>query len=260
MEIDIFIPELKIGIEYNGLRWHGEKFGKDRHYHLNKMNVANSNGIKLIQIFEDEYLNHKDIVINKLKHILHINDDNILKIGARKCIVKEINKKNAETFLNKFHIQGYVNSKIHLGAFLEDKLIGVMSFTKIQNEWVLSRFATDYNYICSGIGGKLFSNFVNMYNPTTVKSFADRRWTINENNLYTKLGFICDEILKPEYRYYNHKLFGCNRMHKFGFRKQILHKKYGYPLTMTEYEMTKEMGCDRIWDCGLIKYVWKMKD
>lgn len=259
LEIDIFIPELKIGIEYNGLRWHGENFGKNRYYHINKMNVANSNGIKLIQIFEDEYLNHKDIVINKLKHILHIKDDSILKIGARKCVVKEIDKKMSETFLNKFHIQGYINSKLHLGAFLGNKLIGVMSFTKIQNEWILSRFASDYNYICSGIGGKLFSTFINMCKPTVVKSFADRRWTINENNLYTKLGFICDEILKPEYRYYNYKLFGCNRMHKFGFRKQILHKKYGYPLTMTEYEMTKKMGCDRIWDCGLIKYVWKKK-
>jgi hypothetical protein len=25
---------------------------------------------------------------------------------------------------------------------------------------------------------------------------------------------------------------------------------------MTETEMVKELGYDRIWDCGLIKYVW----
>ena len=47
------------------------------------------------------------------------------------------------------------------------------------------------------------------------------------------------------------------RLHKFNFRKQILHKKYGFPLTMTETEMTNELGYDRVWDCGLIKYVWK---
>ena len=46
-------------------------------------------------------------------------------------------------------------------------------------------------------------------------------------------------------------------MHKFNFRKKTLSKKYGFPLLMTETEMAKELGYDRIWDCGLIKYVWK---
>lgn len=256
-EIDIFIPSLKIGIEYHGLRWHGENFGKDRKYHLDKLNNANKNGIKLIQIFEDEYVNNKEIVINKLKHILHINDSNLRKVPARKCLIREINRKESKTFLTKYHIQGYVSSTIHYGAFFGGELIAVMSFTFSEKKWTLGRFASNYNYICQGIGSKLFKHFIRYHKPTYVKSFADRRWTINENNLYTKLGFICDEILKPEYRYYNYKLFGCNRMHKFSFRKQILHKKYNLPLTMTESEMTKEIGCDRIWDCGLIKYVWK---
>ena len=26
---------------------------------------------------------------------------------------------------------------------------------------------------------------------------------------------------------------------------------------MTELEMTKALGYDRIWDCGLFKYVWR---
>lgn len=46
-------------------------------------------------------------------------------------------------------------------------------------------------------------------------------------------------------------------MHKFGFRKNILNKKYGLPLSMTESEMTRELNCSRVYDCGLIKYVWK---
>ena len=49
-------------------------------------------------------------------------------------------------------------------------------------------------------------------------------------------------------------------MHKFGFRKKILHKKYGLPLSMTENEMTKTLGYYRIWDCGLFKYVWTNPD
>ena len=62
----------------------------------------------------------------------------------------------------------------------------------------------------------------------------------------------------PEYRYIKNgeKI----RHHKFGFRKEKLHKKYGLPLTMTETEMVKELGYDRIWDCGLIKYVYTNPD
>ena len=47
------------------------------------------------------------------------------------------------------------------------------------------------------------------------------------------------------------------RIHKMKLNKKSLSKKYGFPLSMTETEMAKELGYDRIWDCGLIKYVWK---
>ena len=130
-----------------------------------------------------------------------------------------------------------------------------------KNEWDLNRFASNINYSFQGVGGKLFSFFVKKYNPIKVKSFADRRWTLSkENNIYTKLGFKLDKTLKPDYRYYNEHIDKFERFHKFNFRKQILHKKYGLPLEMTESEMVKKLGYDRIWDCGLFKYVWKKPD
>lgn len=135
-----------------------------------------------------------------------------------------------------------------------------MSFKKESlngSSWELNRFASNYNYICCGIGGKLFKHFINEYKPTRIKSFADRRWTIDEeNNIYIQLGFKFDSYTKPEYRYYNPKVDKYTRYHKFGFRKQKLHRRFGLPLTMTESEMTKELGYTKIYDCGLIKYVW----
>lgn len=255
-EIDIYIPSLKLGIEYNGLRWHSEQFGKGRNYHINKLNECNEKGIKLIQIFEDEWINRKDIVVSKIRHIANI-DTNKKKIFARKCNIKEVNKEEAKDFLNKNHIQGYVGASVYLGLFYENELIGLMGFKKEKDGyWDLNRFATDNNYNCVGAGGKLFKYFVKNYDFKEIKSFADRRWTTNPtDNLYTKLGFEFIEFLRPDYRYF---IGGdIERHHKFGFRKQILHKKYGLPLTMTENEMTKKLGFYKIWDCGLIKYVYK---
>ena len=121
----------------------------------------------------------------------------------------------------------------------------------------MTRFASNSNYVCQGVGGKLFNYFIKNYNPLEIKSFADRRWTINEeNNIYLQLGFKFDSYTAPDYRYFKIS-DGVVRQHKFGFRKNILHKKYGLPLTMTETEMTEKLGYAKIYDCGLIKYVWK---
>lgn len=255
-EIDIFIPSKNIGIEYNGCRWHTEQFGKDKFYHLNKTNECFEKGIKLIQIFEDEYVNNKELVLNKIKHI--INCDNLPKIGARKCSVLEIDYNNSKKFLNENHIQGKCKATVYIGAKYKDELVGIMTFVKIKNdEWELNRFATNNKYICQGIGGKMFSFFIRSYNPLKVKSFADRRWTAQENNFYEKLGFELTNILEPDYRYVINGSY--MRIHKFNFRKQILHKKYGFPLSMTESEMAKKLNAHKIWDCGLLKYIWTKK-
>ena len=258
MEIDIFIPPLKLGIEYNGLRWHSEEFGKDHRYHLNKLNKCNEQGIKLIQIFEDEWINHRDICESKLKQICGLNRNP--KIYGRKCEIREItNKDIAYKFLDKNHIQGRTSFTIALGAYHQEELVGVMTFkNEKEGYWDLNRFATDINYQCVGIGGKLFKYFTRNYPFIEIKSFADRRWTTDPtNNLYIKLGFEFDSYVPPTYWYYNSKINPYTRFHKFGFRKQHLHKQYDLPLTMTEREMTETLGYTRIWDCGLIKYIFK---
>ena len=259
-ELDIYIPSKQIAIEYNGLRWHSEEFGKDKWYHLNKTLECSRKNIKLIQIFEDEYINHESIVINKLNHILNVNSNNLTKIMGRKCSIEPINKDIAEQFLNTYHIQGFAPSTVYLGAFYGVQLIAVMTFKVEDKEllkWELNRFASDYHFICQGVGGKLFKWFIKHHNPNEIKSFADRRWTTDkEDNLYIKLGFKLTEELKPDYDYV---LISnpTNRNHKFNFRKQLLNKKYDLPLTMTETEMVKELGYCKIWNCGLFKFVWE---
>lgn len=260
-EIDIFIPKLNIAIEYNGLRWHTEEFGgKDRNYHLNKTLECNENGINLIQIFEDEYVTKRDIVYSKIKHLIGC-DENLLNIYGRKCIIKEVGKGDAQRFLERYHIQGYGNSSVNFGAYCNDELVAVMSFRRNDDRlWELVRFATNSSYRYSGVASKIFNHFTKTYRGEIgeVKSFADVRWTLDKNNnLYTKLGFKLDCVTKPDYTYYNQKYGRYIRFHKFGFRKQILNKKYGLPLSMTENEMTKTLGFDKIWNCGLFKYIWK---
>ena len=257
-ELDVYIPDNKVAIEYDGLIWHSEKFGKDKNYHLMKTKLCEKQGIRLIHIFEDEWLENKEIVKTKLKHILKCNND-LQKVFARKCSVNEINHKQAREFLETNHIQGGCNSTVYLGCFYENELVGVMSFkreTKNSDKWELTRFATDINKHCVGVGGKLFTYFLKNYNPSEVKSFADRRWSINNDNLYIKLGFKLDKVLKPDYSYVLNK----KRLHKFSCRKNKLIFRYHNEklnINLTENEMTEKLGLYKIWNCGLLRYIWK---
>lgn len=75
LELDIVVPSLKVAIEYCGLYWHSELNGKMRDYHLNKLELCEQAGYQLITIFEDEWINTKDIVKSKLQYIFqNIND------------------------------------------------------------------------------------------------------------------------------------------------------------------------------------------
>ena len=253
LECDIVIPSHNLAIEFNGLRWHSEQFNTDKNYHLHKTEVVESKGYHLIHIFEDEWLEHRNLVLDKIKHILGCDKDNIV-VGARKCVLKSILKNEAESFLNTYHIQGFTPASVYYGAFYGDILVGVMSFKQEkEGVWNLTRFATNTEYRLPGLASKIFKWFIRDKNPFEVKTFLDRRWSYCNNNVYDKMGFRLEEILPPDYRY----VVKNRRIHKFNFRKQVLAKKYNLPLSMTEKEMTQKLGFYRIWDCGLYKYVWK---
>jgi len=253
-ELDIVIPDKKIAIEYCGLYWHSELAGKDRNYHLNKLNLCNEKGYKLITVFEDEWLLKKDIVISRLKNILGI-DDNITRLYARLCVVKEISTNEASTFCSKYHLQGYNGSSIKLGLFYDNELVSVMTFSKqsiskgsyhTNGVWELQRFCSKTNHIIIGGSSKLLKYFERTYQWKKIISYADRRWS--DGNLYDKLNFKFEYYTKCNYWYFSEREYP-RRRHRFTLRKS------SSMVTGTEWQNRINEGWDRIWDCGNLKYV-----
>lgn len=254
--VSIKINNVCIDVYLNRKLLDYEGYGK-RLLLKNKKEKINNAGYKFIQIFEDELKNKKNIVLSKIFHLLG-KDDAMFKIPGRKCTIYEIDKKVAEKFLENNHIQGFVGSTVHIGAYYEGELVAVMSFLNENNgNWNLTRFASLNGYICQGIGGKVFKHFVRNYNPTLIRSFADKRWTLNvNNNIYTKLGFKYEYSTNPGYMYCLDKEKNFERVRREQFKKNKLVSKYNLDGELTEVEMAKEVGYYRIWDCGLFKYVW----
>jgi len=238
LELDIVIPSKKTAIEFCGLYWHSESKGKDKNYHLDKLNKCNEVGYRLITIFEDEWLNNQDLVKSHLLNIL--SKSTAIKMNARDCRIKEIDAKSARNFVDKFHLQGYNGSTVKLGAFYNDELVSVMTFSKlsiskgqknINGIYEISRFCSDTSYLIRGIASKLLKYFINNYNPIKIISYADRRWS--DGNLYKRLGFNFVHNTDPNYWYITEN----GRIHRFNFRKSELSKKLEhFDPNLTEYQ------------------------
>lgn len=252
-EIDILIPELNIGIEYNGLYWHSElNYGEPKHL-LWKQQYAHNEGIRLIHIFEDEWLNKPEIVKSRIANLLGLQKT---KIYARQCNVQKISSSDKNQFLDENHLQGKDISGISYGLFYETELVSVMTFKPgsfikgHKNGWELNRFSSKLNLSVVGGASKLFKTFIKEHAPEKIISFADRRW--NTGNLYNVLGFKFSHCSAPSYWYLEKY---ARRLHRGKFMKHTLinseadHKK-------TEWEIMQERGYDRIWDCGTVVYEW----
>ena len=238
MEIDIYLPHLKLGFEFNGLYWHSDIY-KDNKFHLNKSSYFKERKIRLIHIWEDDWDFKRDIVKSQINGILNLNE----RIFARKCYVKEIDNIICKSFLNNNHIQGNVNSVIKLGLYNGDDLLSVMTFDHFEgrnkmknNEWNLNRFCNRLGISVIGGASKLLSFFVKNYDVKRVISYADKSWS--EGNLYNKLGFNLINESKPDYKY----IIDGKRVHKSRFRK-----------SRTKMSESNIM-IPKVWDCGKIKF------
>lgn len=252
-ELDFYIQDHNIAIEVCGLYWHSEEAGKNRLYHLNKLEECERKNIRLITVFEDELQDYEKIK-NRFKHIFKKNTTSIF---ARKCTIKKVNFKEIEQFLCDTHIQGITKSQINYAALYDGEIIAAMTFGKLRSSlgnkhqdgsFELIRFASKGNVI--GIANKLFKRFIQDHSPNQVISYSDRRW--NTGNLYKIMGFVFQHNTKPNYWYSKDKI---SRLHRYGFTKHRVIEMGGDAL-LSESQNMKNMGYIRIWDCGSSKWIW----
>ncbi len=263
-ELDIVIPKLKLAIEYCGLYWHSELQGKDRTYHVGKLNTCIEKGYKLITIFEDEWTLQNEKCKSRLAS--YVNSKGMRRVFARKCKVREIDGTTAKVFCEANHIQNYGSgSSIKLGLFLEDELVSCLTFSKPSLakgrkgsdglEYELHRFVSLLNTVVLGGASKLFKHFERNYKCDKLFTFADRRWSTA--NLYYQLGFELVHLTSPCYFYFKDN---CVRQHRFVYRKNVLKDKLDkFDPEKTEVQNMYDNGYNRIWDTGNYKLVKEYK-
>lgn len=259
-ELDIWISSHKVAIEYCGLRWHGELFSdRPRDYHRKKLELCSRLGIRLITIFEDEYLERPKVVISRINQALNLNKD---RLFARKLTVCSITLTEAREFLNAYHLQGYSPCSYRFALKDGPEIVQVITFGKLSRNHTnvgescveLKRLASLPNTSVVGGASRLFKYAIRRLSSefTYVKSYCDRRWSVNPGGtVYDSLGF----ILVAETKYTPHYTKRQKRYRNQSLRKSKKEQATG----LTEWEIRQSQGYDRVWDCGHLTYMYKIK-
>jgi len=256
-ELDFYLPDKKIAIEFNGLYWHSELAGKSKFYHLQKTEECEKLGIHLVHIFEDEWKTKVNIVKSKLSAMLCPSK----RIGARKLTLRSIPPNIKNAFLDTHHIQWHDTCQLSVGAYLNDALVAVATFSKLRRAlghtksevgvYELSRFATSIPLV--GVLPKMLKWLRSTTDCRKVISYADRRFTSKDHNIYNAVGFTLAGVTPVNYWYFRNGYF--ERFHRFGFIKSNLQKRLpAFDPKKTEWQNMVDNGWNRIWDCGNLKY------
>lgn len=246
-EIDIYLPDLNIAIEFNGVYWHSE-LHKNKNYHSTKSALCKYKGIQLIHIWEDDWLYKqsiiKSILLNKL------NKSN--KIYARKCIIKYPTNVELNNFLTNNHIQGKCVSSINIGLYYDNELVSLMTFGKRHNAFELLRFCNKLNTTVIGGASKIFNHFINNFEYSEILSYCNLDH--GNGNLYKQLGFTYIKDTIPNYFWVINGI----RTNRLNWQKSKLVKMNMILNDESEVECMHRHDYYRIYNSG--SQVWKYID
>lgn len=246
-ELDVYIPALKLAVEFNGVYWHSEAhLHKD--YHYKKMMACRVAGVRLVQVWEDDWDLREPIVREHLRQVLQTS--NLERVSARKTTVREVQVEEARGFMNTHHIQGFVGATHHIGLKHHGDLVAVASLTKSGGDFILSRFATSVNV--RGGHSKLVTYFERNFSYGKLLTFADL--TFGSGGLYRGTGWVEDGLVPPDYSYLRG---GVVREHKFNYRLKRFQEDPTliYKAGCTERELARINKLLRVYDAGKIRFV-----
>lgn len=271
-ELDVYLPDQKLAVEYCGEHWHShdskEAERERKHRHFQKYVDCKALGIRLITLYESEWLEHNYAVRRLLRNAVGKSKG---KLMARKCELRKVTTAEARGFYDRYHPQGGNGYGEHYALFWKGKMVACMRFVLGANDrgagaanrvWTLGRYAT--RITVAGAASRLFKAFVEEHNPPVVKSFSDNRFF--EGGMYAQLGFVLEEEVAPDYQVWHQKLGLLPKSH---FQRRAIPariRELGASMEFdpetdprTEAEITYALKARRIYDCGKKRWVWTPK-
>ena len=229
----------------------------EKDYHFNRWKLAKDSGYTLISIFDDM---DEQKMLNIIRSKIGRNQT---KIAARKCEIKEIEQKEVNFFLEKYHIQGKAKGqKVCIGLFHNNELCGTMTFGKPRfnknYEWELVRLCFKENVTIQGGISKMWKYFKNKYDPQNCICYLNLN--LGGDEMYLS-DFRFKRYNKPAgywVNFENTRTITNNSLRSKGASRFIGDADLiKYPKGMDNREIMKLEGFVEIYDCGNVVYEYK---
>lgn len=247
-ELDIYLPEKQLAFEFNGTYWHSEHVGLSKNYHQEKTKACHKAKIRLIHIFEHEWLFNRDKIKSLIRSALGIYS---IRLYARKCQIKPIGADTYRQFLLANHLQCAVNSSIRYGLFYQDELVSVIGFGKSRfkkDEIELHRYCVKANYQIVGGFSKLIKYVCVNEHITKFVSYVD--FSHFNGRGYKKAGFTLEYLTQPSYIY----IKGSEIKSRMQCQKHKLSTFLSaYYDDLSESDNMRLNGWYKVYDCGNLK-------
>ena len=254
LQFDFYIKEYKFAIEVGSSYFHSEFNGeKDTYYHFNKWQRCFDQNITLFQYFDNDILHNFHLVEYDIKQMCKLS--NII-INDDELFLSELNDLNAEShFLNLYHLHGYdTNRNLVIGAYYNNQLIGISTWSIINDYAELVKFAINTVYSCQNLLSLMLNKF------ELITNFSGKLIAITDNrhsngNIFQINGFTSESILNPVYTYLKNFNPVSDKLYQIENLAEIFNLDPNYVNSKTEWEIMQEQGYDRLWDAGKTKWV-----
>lgn len=257
-ELDIYLPQKKLAIEFDGLWWHSYEFHKDTNYHMNKTVACNKKGIQLLHIFEEEWRNTTKRIIIQDIILKAISSSRIRILHANQCIIRKIDIHIADNFLKNNNIHGGTSKGIAYGVYFKNKVydvhypLAVFVIEKInKTRSNITRYAELNGTSIIGLVAK-FTSYYHLNNPSRrLYVSLDLRYFNGKDFLSAGYKFV--SVTKPNYYFFNINKYDTLVRYPSGYlNRKNLKKKYPkiYSDDLSIDDILEKTDYRRIYDCG----------
>jgi hypothetical protein len=129
LELDVYVPSSSFAIEFNGLYWHSRPPLNDEFRMQKKLNTCKKVGIDLLNVFEDEWEHHQEIIESLIATRLHIYRRTF---SAKELNVVILNTNDAKSFFDENHLECYVPTTITFALqTIDGEIVAAMSLKRL---------------------------------------------------------------------------------------------------------------------------------
>lgn len=259
-ELDIVMPDAKLAIEVDGLRWHSwnpydarlEGKAEDRYRHIRKTQLASEKGYQLLHITDFDWKHKEEKVKDIIKTKLGLNT----RIPARKCKVVNVTTSAAREFIDAYHLQGFTGSSYYYGLEYNNELVMILTLKKSRydksDSIEIIRVCSKHGYSVVGGLSKLLSHSLKNHKGYDIVTYCDAG--ISNASGYINAGMQLVDLGKPGYFWTD----GNCVISRFQCQAKNLCKWLpNYNSSQSESENMFREKYRRFWNCGNYKLIYK---